>query len=474
MQILEICTTVFKFAPRIFREEDMATVTAFIRVSTKKTKEANVRFRLRDGRAVQLLYSSDLTVNPEHWNPKKEEIKAKVLMDPAERAEFNRNVAQRKSQIIELYNAAPDKSVLTSEWLYAEMDKLLHPVVKAQDNSSSFFKDFDSFLETRKLSDVRTRNFRVIYRALQRFELYRRINVSKKFRMSFDSVSPDILREFESFLRKEHTFFTRDEETGKFICSRKYKPVYDTFPETRTPQARGQNTINDVFTKLRTLFRWAVDQGKTDNNPFTHFSVEECVYGTPYYITIEERNTLYNTDFGSNSALAVQRDIFVFQCLIGCRVGDLYKMTKANVINGGIEYIPRKTKDGRPVTVRVPLNSIAKEILERYKDLPGDSLLPLISQQKYNVAIKKMFLAAGLTRPVVVYNPTTSEQEIRPLNEVASSHLARRCFIGNLYKQVKDPNLVGALSGHKEGSRAFARYREIDEDMMRDLVSMLE
>ena len=24
-------------------------------------------------------------------------------------------------------------------------------------------------------------------------------------------------------------------------------------------------------------------------------------------------------------------------------------------------------------------------------------------------------------------------QEIRPLNEVASSHLTRRCFVGNLY-----------------------------------------
>ena len=75
VQILEICTTVFKFAPRTFRGKDMATVTAFIRVSTKKTKEANVRFRLRDGRAVQLLYSSDITVKPEHWNPKKEELK---------------------------------------------------------------------------------------------------------------------------------------------------------------------------------------------------------------------------------------------------------------------------------------------------------------------------------------------------------------------------------------------------------------
>lgn len=85
-----------------------------------------------------------------------------------------------------------------------------------------------------------------------------------------------------------------------------------------------------------------------------------------------------------------------------------------------------------------------------------------------------MFLAADLTRSVVVFNPSTSEEEIRPLHEIASSHLARICFIGNLYKQEEDPNLVGVLSGHKEGSRAFARYREIDEDMKRDLVRMLE
>jgi len=67
----------------------------------------------------------------------------------------------------------------------------------------------------------------------------------------------------------------------------------------------------------------------------------------------------------------------------------------------------------------------------------------------------------------------THESIIRPLNEIAS-HLARRCFVGNLYKQVKDPNLVGALSGHREGSRAFARYREIDEEMKQELVKMLE
>ena len=52
--------------------------------------------------------------------------------------------------------------------------------------------------------------------------------------------------------------------------------------------------------------------------------------------------------------------------------------------------------------------------------------------------------------------------------------MARRTFVGNLYKQVKDPDLVGALSGHKEGSRAFSRYRTIDEGMKKELVGLIE
>ena len=88
--------------------------------------------------------------------------------------------------------------------------------------------------------------------------------------------------------------------------------------------------------------------------------------------------------------------------------------------------------------------------------------------------IKKILQHAGITRSLVWLNPTTGEPEVRPIYEVMSSHSARRAFAGNMYKNVKDPNLVCALTGHKEGSKAFARYREIDEDMKRDLVSMLE
>ena len=179
-------------------------------------------------------------------------------------------------------------------------------------------------------------------------------------------------------------------------------------------------------------------------------------------------------DFSFDPALEKQRDIFVFQCLVGCRISDLYRMTKRSIIDGAVEYMPRKTKDGNPVVVRVPLLTATKEILDKYKDLPGDAILPLVSQQKYNIAIKKILQHACITRSVVWLNPTTGEPEVRPIYEVMSSHSARRAFAGNMYKNVKDPNLVCALTGHKEGSKAFARYREIDEDMKRDLVSMLE
>ena len=59
-------------------------------------------------------------------------------------------------------------------------------------------------------------------------------------------------------------------------------------------------------------------------------------------------------------------------------------------------------------------------------------------------------------------------------NAIASSHMARRTFIGNIYKLVKDPNLISDLTGHVEGSRAFTRYRTIDIDLKKDLVKILE
>ena len=81
---------------------------------------------------------------------------------------------------------------------------------------------------------------------------------------------------------------------------------------------------------------------------------------------------------------------------------------------------------------------------------------------------------SAIIRPVTIINPTTGKEEKHPICDLASSHMARRTFVGNLYKQAKDLNLVCSLSGHVPGSKAVARYYNVDEEMRRDLVAMLE
>ena len=101
-------------------------------------------------------------------------------------------------------------------------------------------------------------------------------------------------------------------------------------------------------------------------------------------------------------------------------------------------------------------------------------LLPFIKEQKYNVKIKEIFRKCGVTRNVTVYNSTTGTEEIKPICDIASSHLARRTFVGNLYKKVGNMDLVASLSGHSSNSSAFYRYRDIDLETKKELVEKIE
>ncbi len=153
----------------------MASVTAFIRTTKKKADRVNVRFRLRDGRNVQLFHKSEIEVPPTAWDDAKQEIKAKVVFDADERLRISREVADRKALLLQIYNAAPDKSGLISEWLELELDKRLHPEKYDIDQPQTFFEAFDEFLERRKFSDWRLAAYRVVIRALRRYELYRNV-----------------------------------------------------------------------------------------------------------------------------------------------------------------------------------------------------------------------------------------------------------------------------------------------------------
>lgn len=454
----------------------MASIKRYLSSKVEGNGRSEIQFRLSLTKDIKLRLKSGIYIKPSRFN-------AGTIVKPranqeeiAELKELERKIRDLEDYIYALCEDNPVER-LTKEFLTKEIDRFHHPKRERKPKEveeklqKKFIELVEEFPTKRGLSEWRHRRYGVLSRSLHRFELYRKVKRQLPAKLDFEMFTTDILEDYERFLRNEPEIFD------------KYPRIFEQYPaetrkarKSRRPFPKGDNTIINIFACLRTFFHWAIEEGLTTNNPFVKYKGKTTEhYGTPYYITLEERDRIADFDLSANKSLAVQRDIFIFHCCIGCRISDLMRLTPANIINDAVENIASKTKGERPNVIRVPLTQRAKDILERYKGEDSEGrILPFISSQKYNVAIKKIFKECGITRIVTILNPTTGEEEQRPINEIASSHLARRTFVGNLYKKVKDPNLVGALSGHKEGSRAFSRYRDIDDDMKKELIGLME
>ena len=429
----------------------MATIKAFIRTKANAAKEVNIRFRLTDGRTVQLAYKSEIKINPAMWDPKNECVKKRVVCSEELRNNINSSVVEIKAKIENYYNTY--KSVIDSAMLTALMNG--RPCEDQQ--KMTFFGCFKRFLDRGARNN---RSEKVLASILSRYQSYQRIiKRDSSFSLDLNTIDNHQLADIERFISEEH------------VISKKYPQLYSG---VRTVSQRSANTISAKMKVVRTFMRWCLKAGYTENRPFDRYSVRTERYGTPYYISLEERDRIADFPIEERS-MATQRDIFIFQCLIGCRVSDLLVLKPENVVNGFLEYIPQKTNNESVRIVRVPLSQKTMELIERYNGVDKKGrLFPFITSQQYNRYIKKIFQVAGINRKVGVVNPLTGKEEFHPLYEVASSHIARRTFIGNLYKKVKDPNLIGSLSGHVEGSKAFARYRTIDDDIKKELIDLIE
>ena len=451
----------------------MATIYLTLSTKVDASEKQEILLRFSHGKINQRA-KSNIFIHAKFWDNDKQEIKVpNFRMQDNEKKELIQNLTtqqgkllQLKKSIAEAFNETDKKNVST-DWLIDYVDKFnqrgKYATTTQIDTERTFFSIVEEFFAKYSFSEGRQIYYRAAFSALQRFAtLQKTVKGNTYFVLDIHTFNADILKGFEDFLVKEHTFY---EEFPDF---------HKQFGKYRKVVPRSINTVAANLKKISTFFNWCNSNKITQNQPFANYTRPSVLYGTPYYLSIDERNKLYNFDLSKDVRLEQQRDIFVFQCLIGCRVGDLLGFKKSNVINGAIEYVAGKTKTEKPKTLRVPLNKIATEILAKYAHLRGESLLPFVEVWKYNEAIREAFTIAEITRNVTILNPRTRQSEIKPLNEIASSHLARRTFCGNLYKKVKDPNLVGSLSGHAEGSTAFARYRDIDEEMKMDLVKMIE
>ena len=446
--------------------------------------------RLRNGNDYDILVKSGLFITPDNFkNGELVVNRRKVGNDIKYHEDVERKLNGLKSYI-QLKLNETDKKQITKVWLSDLIDRYLHPEkYQLQDDAKdlTLYTLAETYLTQKQFSYDHTKGFRVLVRAVARYEGFRRYeassvverrNLSKvmaddeKFKFDPETVTRDDIEDFRDYLRNEKELSLKYNRLFKVMLENYPANIKSGYHEI---EGRGDNAIIKLMKKLKAFFGWLYDTGRITNKPFDGIKIGSEKYGKPYYLTKEERNKIEQTKMPT-AHLEVQRDIFVFHCFVGCRVSDLRKLTERNIVNGVLSYTPHKTKDDGTTSVvaKVPLHPKAMELINKYrgKDKQG-RLFPFISDQKYNDAIKQIFTIAGITRNVEVRNALTGEMEIRPINELASSHIARRTFVGIAYKQVADPNIIGKMSGHVEGSKAFVRYRDIDDDMLKDVINKI-
>lgn len=346
---------------------------------------------------------------------------------------------------------APEKTVIKKSL----SDCLNKAPRNAKRINNEFWDIFERYCVEAKVSDLRRKQLRSCMNSFKNYE------IKIKGQFSFKNVNANTIKMFEQYLLAETKEVLRNGKKEIIVL-------------------RGQNHVTGILKRLRAFFNWAILDAKQRQTgeyipyPFEDFSITKEVYSDPIFLNKEERDQLYAFDPECDRLRRV-RDTFIFQCLVGCRIGDLARLEKKNVYDGVLRYVPSKTQGERLEEIDVKLNNTAKEILARYTNLEelGEKLLPVISDQRYNDYLKELFKKAGLNRIVMKMNPTTGGMEPKHLYEVASSHMARRTFVGVLYCAGVKDDVIGSMSGHKEGSNSFKRYRKVTDSLKTNAIDQL-
>ncbi len=494
----------------------MATIT--LRLSTKTDRVTNqheILMRFRHGKVDQYA-KTNVFVHPDHWEAyefatdkngnlkrNKDGDPIKILkghikfpkvrkIDDEGKKRLQQELQNKNNRLNEIEKTVQssfqslNKNDVAKEWLQSVINEFNFTNDTINDETQkSFFNWFELFMTSKGYQNGSAKSMRVVERALGRYQGFVRAKRNKNFTLDINTITKETIIDFFEYFKNERQFAQQYPDLFKKLL--KDNPTEITAKhKTAKIEERGENHIVNIKKKLKSFFNWLNKEGYSNNHPFDGIEIGSGNYGDPIILYVDERNKIADFDLSATPHLERQRDIFVFQCLIGCRVGDLLKMTPDNVVTDKdgqyIQYIPRKTKDKNAVTAEIPLNERATAILAKYKDMDltayknkdnRNPLLPFISAQKYNEAIKEIFKLCDINRMVIKLNPISGEQENKHLYEVASSHMARRCFVGNLYNQGLDPSLICSMSGHVEGSKAFARYRKIEMKNKRKAVDLI-
>ena len=164
---------------------------------------------------------------------------------------------------------------------------------------------------------------------------------------------------------------------------------YELMKKTYKPQ-----TSASMFQKVRSLFKFAVSEGKIRTNPCEGIKVSKGRMEINY-LTMEEIEYIYRADL-KNESLERTRDVFVFMCCSGLAYADVSRLGPDDMRTSedGTRFI-MKTRQKTGVTYTSVVLPFGVEIWERY-----NGVLPVLSNQKINLNLKFIADLIGLKKRI--------------------------------------------------------------------------
>lgn len=425
----------------------------------KSKSTAQVMFRLRDGKKVDLSYTSEIVVEVNLWDKLNQGYLRKDTLEDIQKELVNQQISDRIKVIREVYSNRDNSVEPTSKWLTQEVNLNLINLKNKEDiNSVDLINEFDFYIKNHDISDLRRKSFRTVFNSFVRFQDYYSIINGKKIVFKYSDINFLLLTEFRKFLNNEYQ-----------LC--KSYPELNYLYEGEDVSKRGNNTIIGYLKKLSNFIYYYKSKYKQTYNPFDNFKIGTEVYGNPLVLTKNEFQNLQNIGI-VDPKLQIIRDIFILNCMIGFRVTDYFNLKHSDIITDKIEYYPSKTRKYQ-IKVSVPLNDFAKEIISKYKG-DTDYLIPRMSLKTYRTGLKKLFKTVGFTRVVTYLNSKTNEIEHTSLDQLVSAHVARRVFLSVLVNMGYNSEAIYSMSGHKVNSKEISRYYSIEDSTQKECVNGLD
>ena len=231
-------------------------------------------------------------------------------------------------------------------------------------------------------------------RKLQRFLIIKGLS-----RISAREFTTELLLEYRKFIKDEYTYVAQ------------FPRLYPKGEGRHAPRRRCKDTtvVHDLKA-LQAFFRELEDTGEIRQSPFKRISFEKrrsimhVMYDAPFFLKADELRRVMVAEVPPE--LQRTKDIFVLNCALGCRIGDLLRlaMDKVAVSEEGIpyvHYIPSKTARvlGMNQEIQTPLIRSALEIVERTRlELCGHN--PKYEKQVYNKKLRHLLRFCGIDRQV--------------------------------------------------------------------------